>query len=102
MSDFEEDEPRFQGSDDDVFVSAKGIVYDQTAGEEMAKRIEDLIAVIKVLRQTVMEVSVAQNSGPGWYTKGAKGLYMQVSLHINRAFEALKTIQPTLDELDKL
>jgi len=58
----------------------------------------ELIAVIKVLRQTVMTVRAAQNSGPDWYTKGAKGLYMQVRLHLDRADKAIKSIEPALDE----
>jgi len=61
----------------------------------------ELIAVIKVLRQAVMEVRAAQDRGPGWYTKGAKGLYMQVRLWLDKSSSALKSIQPVLDEMDR-
>jgi len=57
------------------------------------QRIRDLEAVIDVLKQTVAEVRVAQNSGPVWYTKGSKGLYMQVSLWLDKADEAFKSIE---------
>jgi len=65
--------------------------------EETDKAVGDLIEVIKVLRQTVMEVRGAQRRGPGWYTKGAKGLYMQVSLHLDMADKAIKSVEPFLD-----
>ncbi len=45
----EEDEPRFQGSDSDEFTAVGGIVYDQTAGEEMAARIIELELKMKYL-----------------------------------------------------
>ena len=59
---------------------------------------EELIEVIRVLRQTVMEVRHAQNSGPDWYTRGASGLFMQVMTHLDRADEALKSIAPLIDK----
>ena len=44
----EEDLPRYQGKDDDVFVEAEcGPIYDQTDGEEMAKRIASLESQLK-------------------------------------------------------
>jgi len=60
-------------------------------------KVEDLLKVIRVLRQTVMEVRHAQHNGPGWYTKGSNGLYMQVSMHLDRASEALEPINSILD-----
>ena len=47
MSDLEEDQPRFQGSDDDGFQPIDCIVYDQAAGEKMAERITDLQQQLK-------------------------------------------------------
>lgn len=66
-------------------------------GFAAADRIDELVAAIKVLRQTVIEVRHAQRSGPGWYTKGDKGLYLQVDLHLNRGEEAIKPIIPFLN-----
>lgn len=59
---------------------------------------DDLIEVIKVLRQTVMEVRAAQDRGPDWYTRGARGLYAQVRLHLDRASEAIRSVAPLLDK----
>lgn len=42
MSQLEEDQPRFQGNDNDQFTTVDCIVYDQVAGEKMAARIETL------------------------------------------------------------
>ena len=66
----------------------------------MAARIKELEAAIDVLRQAVLEVRHAQNSGPNWYTKGSKGLYMQVSMWLNKADEALKSIDSTNNQQD--
>lgn len=63
--------------------------------EEVTK--EQLIDVIKVLRQTVMEVRHAQHNGPAWYTKGDNGLYSQVRMHLDKASDAMKPIQSLLD-----
>ena len=57
----------------------------------------ELIAVIKVLRQTVMEVRHAQNQGSRWYTKGESGLFQQVRMHLDKADKAIKSIEPSLD-----
>lgn len=46
MSYREEDQPRFQGSDDDVFVQIECVVYDQSAGEAMAARLYGIAAAI--------------------------------------------------------
>ena len=56
-----------------------------------------LIAVIKVLRQTVLEVRHAQDQGSRWYTKGDSGLFQQVRLHLNRADVAIKSVESALD-----
>ena len=61
-------------------------------------RVEELIACIKVLRQTIMEVNHAQMSGPDWYTKNEKGLFQQVRLHIDRARVALEKVKDILDQ----
>lgn len=63
---------------------------------------DELIAVIKVLQQTVMEVKAAQNRGPEWYTKGSTGLYVQVRTHLDKADAALKSIEPILNPPNKL
>ncbi len=69
------------------------------AGDEIVDdvvEVAELIAVIKVLQQTVMEVRHAQDNGPWWYTKGERGLYMQVRLHLDRANVALNSIESVL------
>ena len=56
MSDAEQDEPRFQGSDDDEFVSAMPeVVYGQDDGEEMAQKIITLEADNKRMREAIQE-----------------------------------------------
>lgn len=62
------------------------------AWNKPGNRIKELEEALAVVQQTVREVRAAQRRGPSWYTKGAKGLYMQVDLHLYRAEEALKSI----------
>ena len=57
----------------------------------------ELIAVIKVLRQTVAEVKHAQDSGSNWYTHGERGLRQRVRLHIDKACKAIKSIESDLE-----
>jgi hypothetical protein len=57
----------------------------------------ELIAAIKVLRQTVYEVKHAQDSGSNWYTHGENGLRRQVRLHIDKACKAIKSIEADLE-----
>lgn len=59
--------------------------------------IKDFIGAIEVLRQTVMEVRHAQSSGSDWYTNGSSGLYMQVALHLNRADDAIKSVENKIE-----
>ena len=49
----EENEARFQGDDTDKFESAETIVYDQTAGEEMAATIVELKAKLSAISEIV-------------------------------------------------
>ncbi len=60
MSDLEEDQPRYQGSDDDEFVNVAGIVYDQVAGEEMAARIL-LLEGMLTEKLELIECGIAHN-----------------------------------------
>ena len=57
----EEDEPRYQGSDDDVFVQADIVIYDQAAGEEMAARIEKLERLIIEIHQAATAAAKLSN-----------------------------------------
>lgn len=49
---------------------------------------------VKVLQQTLLEVSHAQQCGAEWYTKGEAGLFSQVSMWIRRG-------QTAIDEINK-
>lgn len=68
--------------------------------DEELDTIADLIAVIKVLEQTVAEVRSAQDSGSGWYTKGHHGLYQIVRFHLDKADQAIKSVKSPLYPLD--
>ncbi len=61
------------------------------------EKIKELLEVIRVLRQTVMEVRHAQNQGNSWYTKGEEGLYQQVRLHLDRADRAIESVRLDLE-----
>ena len=47
---------------------------------------------VKVLQQMVMEVSHAQQKGPGWYTRGTDGMFQQVQMWIGRGQAAIDEI----------
>lgn len=90
MSDREEDQPRFQGSDDDVFVQVECVVYDQSAGEAMAARIIDLEHSL-----TDCAIRLKQQVDGG-------GLPLSYRACVNRAFAVLRnekqscaTLKPT-------
>jgi len=53
------------------------------------EQINELREQIKVLQQTLMEVSHAQRNGSSWYTRGENGLYQQVSMWLRRGQDAI-------------
>jgi vacuolar-type H+-ATPase subunit I/STV1 len=53
-------------------------------------RIERLTEALKVTEQALREVRHAQECGAEWYTRGERGLYMQVRMWVNKGFEAIK------------
>jgi hypothetical protein len=57
---------------------------------EAADEIEQLRAALKVAQQSLVEFSHAQEVGPSWYTRGANGMYQQVSLWLRRGLEAVQ------------
>ena len=60
---------------------------------EEAEKVAELVAVIEVLKHTIREVRHAQESGPGWYTRGAAGLYQQVRMWLDKADAAIKSVE---------
>jgi len=54
------------------------------------EEITKLRKAVSTMAQALREVKHAQTCGPQWYTKGDKGLYMQVSMWVNRGFDAVK------------
>lgn len=60
--------------------------------DEAANEIDKLRAVLNTAHQTVLEVMHAQEVGSNWYTRGANGLYQQVSRWTTRAFQELKSV----------
>ena len=53
------------------------------------ENINELREQIKVLQQTLSEVSHAQINGPSWYTRGENGLYQQVAMWVRRGQDAI-------------
>jgi len=64
--------------------------------KEQQKEIDNLNHVIEVQSQALAEVRHAQNCGAQWYTKGERGLFMQVRMWLDKASEARKQLTPTL------
>lgn len=56
---------------------------------------------LRTIKQMIAEVNHAQLSGPGWYTKGANGLYQQVALWLKKGEEASSKIEEQLALKDK-
>ncbi len=61
----------------------------------MGKKIKAIEEQVKVLRQTLLEVSAAQQCGSRWYTRGEGGLYQQISMWVRRG-------QDAINEIDKI
>jgi hypothetical protein len=55
---------------------------------------------IDVLRQTLLEVAHAQQSGAGWYTKGHNGLYQQVALWVRKGTDAINDFDNIRKEIE--
>lgn len=55
-----------------------------------ANEIEENRAALKVAQQSILEFRHAQECGPSWYTRGADGMYQQVSLWLRRGLEAVR------------
>ena len=49
-----------------------------------------LEAALEVCNQMVLEVSHAQQCGPGWYTRGEDGLRAQVDMWVRKASTAIR------------
>lgn len=71
-------------------------------GDDMVEQIQSILdereeigKQIMVLQQTLSEVAHAQQCGAQWYTKGASGLFTQVSMWVRRG-------QAAIDEINKL
>ena len=65
--------------------------------DEAAARIRELEAreaalnkAFDTLEVAFIEFSLAQQRGPGWYTRGDVGLYAQVRVWLDRGFAAIK------------
>jgi len=58
--------------------------------EGAADEIERLRAALEVCNQMVLEVSHAQQCGPGWYTRGEDGLRAQVDMWVRKASTAIR------------
>lgn len=53
---------------------------------------------LSIVKQTMLEVSAAQNNGPWWFTRGEQGLYQQVATWVRNGNEALNMIDKILDD----
>ena len=51
---------------------------------------ERLREALKVTRQALIEVQHAQESGPGWYTKGGRGMYQQTTMWVRKGLAAAR------------
>jgi hypothetical protein len=67
-------------------------------GFEAADELESYRAALKVALQALLEFSHAQQSGPGWYTRGADGMYRQVRMWLDRGLEAVGIALGPYDE----
>lgn len=63
-----------------------------TADEAVDREKMELVAALKVTRSALLEVSLAQEVGPQWYTKGANGMYQQVYTWVRRGLEAARIL----------
>lgn len=52
---------------------------------------EKLREALEVAEQALMEVRHAQTCGSEWYTRGASGLRMQVSMWVDRGLTAINS-----------
>jgi len=52
-----------------------------------------IIESIDTIKQTLLEVKHAQYSGSDWYTRGERGLFQQVRLHLDKADKAIKELE---------
>ena len=62
----------------------------ERTGKDLVDQVEKLEAAREVMKQTLLEITHAQQCGPGWYTRGASGLHQQVRMWINKANVAIK------------
>lgn len=53
------------------------------------EQMNELREQIKVMQQTLLEVSHAQHAGSDWYTRGENGLYQQVAMWVQRGQTAV-------------
>lgn len=53
----------------------------------------ELVEALKVARHALLEFSLAQERGPGWYTKGASGMYQQVQHWLRKGLEAVRILE---------
>jgi hypothetical protein len=60
--------------------------------------VEQLRDALKTARQALMEVQHAQESGPGWYTKGESGMYQQTTMWVRRGLTAAREALEALGE----
>ena len=56
-------------------------------------QVGELERVLGVANQALLEVSHAQECGPGWYTQGEAGLYGQVRMWLDKAFKEIKDLE---------
>jgi hypothetical protein len=72
----------------------------ECAGQEAFNAgMERAAAPIDVLRQTLLEVAHAQQSGAEWYTKGHNGLYQQIALWVRKGDDAIKDFDAIRKEI---
>jgi len=70
----------------DVVVSRDDAALEREAADEIV----NLRAALKVAQQALLEFSHAQEVGPGWYTRGANGMYRQVQMWLQRGLAAVQ------------
>lgn len=77
--------------------------YEDCRGTESYERkrllgeIDRLRDSLSVAKQALLEVRHAQTCGSEWYTRGASGLYQQVSTWVNRGLDAIKSVEVAND-----
>lgn len=78
--------------------NAMGVAPPQNWTTLAADEIERLRAALKVTKQAILEFRHAQESGPGWYTRGVAGMYAQVQLWLERGSKAARDALGPYDE----